>query len=129
MMGGFRKPKTILRESAGTYTDGVWSPGARSAFDTSASAQPIIMGQDLQALPEGRHLSDFVKFYDYARLQVTADGEGTQPDIIIHEGYGYELVSIFANQSGVIDHFKYIGSKVFKFTTTADWISGALKRP
>ena len=125
----FRKLKDILREAAGTYTNGVWAPGARSAVTTLASVQPVVMGQDMHALPEGRHLSDFVKLYTNDKLNVTADGEGVQPDIIIHEGYGYELVSIFANQSGVISHYKYIGAKVFKFTTTADWLSGALKRP
>lgn len=125
----FRKSKDVLREAAGTYTNGVWAPGARSALTTLASVQPVVMGQDMHALPEGRHLSDFVKLYTNDKLNVTADGEGVQPDIIIHEGYGYELVSIFANQSGVISHYKYIGSKVFKFTTTADWLSSALKRP
>lgn len=125
----FRKPKAVLRESAGAYTNGNWTPGARSATTTMTSAQPVVMGQDLQALPEGRHLSDVVKFYTTDRLQVTADGEGVQPDIVVHEGYGYELTSIFANQSGVISHYKYIGVKVFKFTSTADWLSGALARP
>ena len=125
----FRKLKDVLREAAGTYTNGVWAPGALSAVTTLASVQPVVMGQDMHALPEGRHLSDFVKLYTNDKLNVTADGEGVQPDIIIHEGYGYELVSIFANQSGVISHYKYIGAKVFKFTTTADWLSGALKRP
>lgn len=125
----FRKLKDVLREAAGTYTNGVWAPGARSAVTTLASVQPVVMGQDMHALPEGRHLSDFVKLYTNDKLNVTADGEGVQPDIIIHEGYGYELVSIFANQSGVISHYKYIGAKVFKFTTTADWLSGTLKRP
>lgn len=125
----FRKPKAVLRESVGTYTNGNWAPGARSATTTMASAQPVVMGHDLHALPEGRHLSDVVKFYTSDRLQVTADGEGVQPDIVVHEGYGYELISIFANQSGVISHYKYIGMKVFKFTSTADWLSGALMRP
>lgn len=125
----FRKLKGVLREAAGTYTNGVWAPGARSAVTALVSVQPVVMGQDMHALPEGRHLSDFVKLYTSDKLNVTADGEGVQPDIIIHEGYGYELVSIFANQSGVISHYKYIGAKVFKFTTTADWLSGALKRP
>ena len=128
-MSSFRKQKDVLREAVGAYTNGNWTPGARSTTNTMASAQPVVMGQDLQALPEGRHLSDFAKFYTDDRLQVTADGEGVQPDILVHEGYGYELTSIFTNQSGVISHYKYIGAKVFKFTTTSDWTSGALKRP
>jgi hypothetical protein len=109
--------------------NGVWVAGTKSTLSTSASLQPVIIGQDLQALPEGRHLSDFIKIYTDDRLSVTADGEGVQPDIIVHEGYGYELVSIFANRSNVINHYKYVAAKVFKFTTTADWLSGALKRP
>lgn len=128
-MSSFRKSKTLLRESAGTYTNGNWTPGARSNTTTIASAQPVVMGQDMKALPEGRHLSDFIKLYTSDRLQVTADGEGVQPDIVVHEGYGYELVSFFANQSGVFSHFKYIAVKVFKFTSVADWQSGALVRP
>ena len=128
-MSSFRKQKPVLREAVGAYTNGLWNAGARSTLTTMATAQAVVMGQDLQALPEGRHLSDFVKIYTSDRLKVTADGEGVQPDIVVHEGFGYELVSIFANQSGVISHFKYIGAKVFRFTTTSDWTSGALKRP
>jgi len=125
----FRLTKDILREASGVYMNGVWVPGARSALTTMASAQPVVIGQDMQALPEGRHLSDFAKFYSVDRLQMTADGEGVQPDIIVHQGYGYEMVSIEANQSNVLNHFKYVGVKVFKFTTTADWIAGTTKRP
>jgi hypothetical protein len=128
-MSSFRRQKDVLREAVGSYTNGVWAAGSRSALTTMTSVQAVVMGQDLQALPEGRHLSDFIKLYTSDRLKVIADGEGLQPDIIVHEEYGYELVSIFTNQSNVINHFKYIGVKVFKFTTTADWLSGALKRP
>ncbi len=125
----FRRLKDVLRESAGSYINGVWAPGARSVANTWVSGQPVVMGQDLQALPEGRHLSDFAKFYTSDRLQVTEDGEGVQPDIVVHDGYGYELISIFSNQSGVINHYKYIGVKVFAFTSPPDWLSGELKRP
>lgn len=125
----FRLPKTVLREAAGTYVNGVWTPGARSTLTTTASGQPVVIGRDMQALPEGRHLSDFAKFYSSDKLLLTADGEGVQPDIVVHLGYGYELISIDSNQSNVLSHYKYIGVKVFKFTTTADWTSGVLRRP
>lgn len=125
----FRNPQTILREAVGAYVSGQWVAGARTATATMASVQPVVMGQDMHALPEGRYLSDFIKIYTSDRLFVTAQGEGVQPDILVHEGYGYELVSIFAAQSGVISHFKYVAAKVFKFTTEANWLSGALKRP
>lgn len=127
-MSSFRKLKQVLREAAGTYTGGIWVAGARTVVTAYASGQPVTMGQDLQALPEGRHMSDVIKFYTSSELNITADGEGSQPDIIVHNGYGYELVSAFSNQSDVINHFKYIGVKIFRFTSAAEWLSGTLKR-
>jgi hypothetical protein len=130
-MSGFRKPYTVLREVAGGYVNGLFVAGARSVASVLMSAQPITDGRerDMVPLPEGRHLSDTMKFYTSERLFVTADGEGIQPDIVVVEGYGYELLAISIHQSGVINHYKFVGIKVFKFTTNADWIAGTLKRP
>ncbi len=125
----FRKSFTVLKESTGSYVSGLWVAGAKSIEAIQASVQPITMGQDMDVLPEGRHLSDYVKFYTDTKLTTTRDGEGTQPDIIVFDGYGFEIVSQYKNQSGVISHYKYIASKVFKFTSTADWLSGVLVRP
>lgn len=125
----FRRSKKVLREASGTYVNGVWSAGARSVVTTLASAQPVSLGRDMQSLPEGRHLSDYIKLYSSNLLNVTKDGEGSQPDIIVHEGYGYELIDVDKNQSGVIPHYKYIGVKVFKYTTDSDWTTGVTKRP
>jgi|GEM_PF-1502603 len=125
----FRQAKTILTEAFGTYVNGVWTPGARSSATIQASVQPVDIPKDMQALPVGRHESDFVKMYTDTRLKIAADGEGIQPDIVVQEGYGYEIVSLSPNQSDVINHYKYVASKVFKFTTTADWASGTLRRP
>jgi hypothetical protein len=128
-MSCFRKPFTILKETPGSYVLGLWVPGAKVVQKVQSSVQPITMGQDMDVLPEGRHMSDFVKFYTDTKLTTTADGEGTQPDIIVFDGYGFEIISQYKNQSGVISHYKYIASKVFKFTSDADWLSGALVRP
>jgi len=125
----FRTSHVVLREAAGTYTNGVFVPGARSVTSCVASVQPVKIGKDMQALPEGRHMSDFKKIYSGTRLQVTADGEGIQPDIIVHGGYGYELIDLDENQSNVISHYRYLGVKVFKYTNSAAWSAGTLKRP
>ena len=127
-MSSFRKPKKLLRESAGAYVDGVWTAGARGIFTTLASCQPIVVGQDLKAVPEGRHISDFIKIYTSSPLLIAKDGQNIQSDIIVHEGEGFEVVSAFSNQSGVINHYKYIAVKVFTFTNNASWSNGTLKR-
>lgn len=125
----FRRPTKILKESVGAYVAGVWVPGGRSLLSVDCSVQPAAMRTDLQALPEGRHLSDFVKVYTDVRLQISSDGEGIQSDIVVSQGYGYELMSIFENQSSVINHYKYLASKIFKFTADVNWTNGTLKRP
>ena len=128
-MSTFRKAHPVLHETTGAYTNGVWSGGTRSVSSVQMSAQPLNSGQEMEALPEGRHLSESKKFYSSVKLKTTADGENIQPDIVVHGGYGYELVSAFDNQSGVISHYKYIGVKIFKVSATTDWTNGTLKRP
>jgi hypothetical protein len=127
-MSRFRTARTAFRESAGNYVDGKWVAGSRSVITTLASIQPIVMGQDMQALPVGRHSSDYIKVYSSDKLQITADGTGIQPDIIIFFDFGYEIVSSFANQSNIINHYKYIAVKTVQFTSNADWLNGTTKR-
>ena len=124
-----RSSRTVLIESAGAYVNGVWDPGTRSVSSMMATIQPIVMGQDMASLPEGRRISDFVKIYTGVNLKVTEDGDGIQPDMIVYDGYCYELVSRYANQNNIIPHYKFIAVRQMKFTNTSDWLSGALERP
>ena len=125
----FRKPYVIFRESAGGYADGAWSPGTRSVVTVQATMQPVKMGQDMDSLPEGRTLSNTRKLYTTASLQYTEQGDGIQPDIIVHGGWGYEVTSAEESDSGIISHNKYIAYRAFPVTTAADWLSGATIRP
>lgn len=113
-MSGFRKDLTVLRQSAGAYVDGVFVPGSSSTLTIQASVQPVKMGRDMQALPEGRHMSDYKKIYCADRLNVTADGEGVQPDKIVHLGYVYEIIDLDEAQSDVINHYRYLAVKIAK---------------
>ena len=124
----FRVARTVLTESAGSYVNGIWVAGTRTTGTTQASIQPVVMGQDMSALPEGRRISDFVKIYSADRLKVTDDGDNIQPDFIVYDGSCYELVSIYQNQNGVIPHYKYIAVRKMKYTSNSDWISGATVR-
>lgn len=124
----FRTARTILSESAGSYVNGNWVAGLRTANTIQATVQPITMGQDMLSLPEGRRISDFVKIYTGINLQVTDDDNGLQPDFIVHEGFCYELVSRYSNQNGLIPHYKFIAVRQMKFTNTEDWLDGTIVR-
>lgn len=124
-----RSSRITLIEAQGSYVNGVWVPGTRSVGSIMASIQPVVMGQDMASLPEGRRISDFVKIYTGTNLKVTDDGDGIQPDFVAYDGHCYELVSRYANQNAIISHYKYIAVRQMKFTNSSDWLSGAIVRP
>jgi hypothetical protein len=128
-MSSFRKNFLVLREGLGSYVNGKWISGPRITINVLASAQPVVIGQDMQVLPQGRHLSDYIKIYTDAKLNLATQSENIQSDIFVFENYGYEFISFFNNKSNVINHSKYIASRILKFTTINDWLNGVLKRP
>ena len=109
---GFRKPQTIKRQSAGSYVNGAWVPGGvETTFTIQASVQPAT-GEDQLTLPEGRRLADYVKAYTSTELQVLGEVVGLQPDRLVWRGHDYECIQVDVRQMSVIDHYKYIFSKV-----------------
>lgn len=125
-MSFFRTSRAILSEAPGAYVAGIWTPGTRLVSSAIAGIQPVKLGVDLQALPEGRRASDVVKIYTDAQLKTTEDG--VQPDLIVYKGAAYELISVEVRDSGVIPHQKYIAVRKFPFTSEADWLDGTTKR-
>lgn len=128
-MSGFRTYRLILTETAGSYVNGIWVPGVRGSQSVMASVQPIVVGQDMESLPEGRRFTDHFKIYSDTQLKVTDDGSDIQPDLLVFGSDAYELVTRLAYQSNVISHYKYIAVKSFKYTTLSDWLTGVTVRP
>lgn len=128
-MSQFRSLKKLLTEGLGTHTDGIWVPGTHSVSTVLCSVQPVVKATDLVSLPEGRHLSDYVKVYTDTKLKIAEDGTNVQSDIIVNGDFGYEIVDVAENQSNVIPHYRYIAYKIFRFTNDNAWITGTLKRP
>lgn len=128
-MSGFRTYRLILTEAPGTYVNGLWVRGTRGSQSVLASVQPVVMGQDMESLPEGRRFTDHFKIYTDVQLKVTDDGDNIQPDLLVFDGNAYELVTRLAYQSNVISHYKYIAVKSFKYTTLSDWLTGVTQRP
>ena len=131
----FRRPFYVLSETAGGYVNGEYVPGTRTTATIQASVQPVKMGEDVEALPEGRRLSDYLKAYTSTKLQITEEGAGIQPDLIVwpEAGWAYEITSRFIPQMNVIPHYKYVAEKRIKIASTVDallagWLAGTIKR-
>lgn len=125
----FRKTTDVLREAAGSYVNGVWTPSTRSVIQIQASIQPVTE-QDLITPPEGRRITDMVKVYTTSDLQLGAEATGLQPDLIVWRGYAYEINSIAVRQMDVIPHYKISATRRMAAGSgyAAAWVAGTLTR-
>jgi hypothetical protein len=123
----FRRTFTVLTEGLGGYVNGIYTPGARSTLTIEASIQPVT-GEDMITAPEGRRIQDLVKVYTTATLKQADEGTGQQPDIIVWQGYGYEVTSMDVRAMGVIDHNKVFATRRMPVPNPAAWTAGTLQR-
>lgn len=125
----FRKTYDVLHESAGSYVSGIYVQGVKTATTIQASIQPATE-QDLITAPEGRRISDMVKVYSSTALQEGGEGSNLQPDLIVWNGYAYEISSISVRQMDVISHYKYYATRRMAAPTgyAAAWVAGTLTR-
>lgn len=111
MSSSFRRPFVVIRMMPGEYVRGEWVEGASTEVGIMASVQPTT-GRDLEALPEGNRSSSTVKIYTDDRLKTTDPQGQQQPDLIVYMGDRYKVICEAPNQSGVINHFKYLAELV-----------------
>ena len=123
----FRKPFSVLTESPGSYVQGLFVPGTRSTITIEASIQPV-SGKDMITAPEGRRIQDMIKVYTSSELKQSEEGTGQQPDIIVWQGYGYEITSIDVRQMDVIAHYKIFATRRVAVPDVNAWTSGTLTR-
>lgn len=123
----FRKSVQVLTESAGSYVQGIFTPGTRSVITIQASVQPM-SGKDMVTAPEGRRIDDMIKVYADVELKQADTGTNQQPDLIVWRGYAYEVVSIDVRQMDVLPHYKIIAAKRMAVTDVNAWSAGTLNR-
>jgi hypothetical protein len=106
----FRKDRTIKRLAGGSYVNGIWIEGTESQFTIKASVQPM-RGQEMLLLDENRRDIASFKIYTDAEL-ITASKNSQNPDKIVLDDGDYEVIKVMPWQNDVINHYKYIVSKV-----------------
>ena len=123
----FRQSYPVLTEAPGGYVGGLFAPGARALSTVPASIQPVT-GADMITAPDGRRIQDMVKIYTDAPLTQAVEATGQQPDIVVWQGYGYEVTSIDVWESGVISHYKIIATRRMAVPDVNAWTAGTLNR-
>ena len=123
----FRQSYPVLTETPGGYVNGLFTPGSRALSTVLASIQPVT-GEDMITAPEGRRIQDMVKIYTATPLTQSEEATGQQPDIVVWQGYGYEVTSIDVRQAGVIPHYKIIATRRMAVPDVNAWAAGTLTR-
>jgi apolipoprotein N-acyltransferase len=101
-------PTTVLRAQQGQYNKGRWEHQEPEEVCMQAviqSASP----DDMQDLPEGRHMEETVKIYTFEELY--SKEKQKQPDKIVWLNAVFEIHSV-TNQSQYGGFYKSIGVKV-----------------
>lgn len=111
-MSSFRQTINARRLNAGTLVRGRWVPnGTPTTFTITASVQPL-KPNEVESLPEGRRNSKVFRIYTCADLQ---DMQVTEsPDQVQLFGEWYEVTAKAPWQNSVINHFKYIVTKLLE---------------
>lgn len=104
--GLFRRPYTVKRLAAGSYTNGIYADGSASTFTIYASVQPL-KGLEIMLLPENRRLSQAVKIFTSTLLNITSTAN---PDQILYNGNYFEVVSAepWQCENKLVDHYRCI---------------------
>jgi hypothetical protein len=99
----------LTRRLKGTYSNGVYAPGAQTSTTIRASVQPT-SPDDLLSLPEGRRTTASYKLYTNNLIQEQTSTH--DPDVVTLFGEKYEVVKIFNWQNNLISHTKAIAVKL-----------------
>ena len=88
----WKKPVVLHRTAAGTYTSGVWTPGATTDTTIMMSVQPL-KGFEIQILPEGDRAKGSIRLKMDDPFQITDETAYTTADEVQYDGHWYKIIS------------------------------------
>lgn len=107
----FRQSLIVKRFTGESYVKGRLVDGTETQISIKASVQPAT-GRDTKLLPENRREVEHYKIYTDTELFTAEKGSSQSPDRVVYEGNDYEVLKLGRWQNGIINHFKYMISKV-----------------
>lgn len=82
---------TVTRTAAGSYSGGLYTPGAESSFTIDAGIFPLT-GRELANLPQGQHGTEVRQLFTLTELKTRTPS--TEPDTIDISGETWEVLSV-----------------------------------
>ena len=95
---------SYVRNSAGSYVDGVWTPGTQTSGTGKGAIQPL-NAQEVELLNEGQRHRAALKIYTTTELKEVDEIDKIKGDIVTTRGAQWEVQRVF-KQSTPWTHYK-----------------------
>lgn len=103
---------TGTRPAEGSYVGGRWvETGTPTELSFKANVQPVSY-EELQRLPEGLRDKEMILLMTQTELRTAKQNDGTNPDVILWQGYEYQVQKVSAFLMGVSDHYEVYAMRV-----------------
>lgn len=107
MFSVFRKPLTVRRYAAGSFSAGIFQPGQMSEGTLVASVQPTATA-DREVLPEGLRSRQSFNLFASNALSRGDESAGKPADRVQIGGEWYECAAVLPWQNNLLPHHQMI---------------------
>lgn len=83
-------PISVIKHTAGTYTNGRFTEGTTTAQEQKVSVQPMT-GRDLQLLPEGLRVRNSIVVFSREELKTADTALKVPADQVVYKSRTYEV--------------------------------------
>jgi hypothetical protein len=90
LISGFSEPITVTRKAVGTFSSGVFVPGATTTIAATGSIQPL-NGREHANLPELQRASESLKCYTTTELRAADEAIRQPADLVTFRGRTYQV--------------------------------------
>lgn len=100
----------VTRRAAGTYTNGLYTPGSTSSLTLDPAAVFPASPRDREVLPEGQRVGEVIVIFSRAALRIAEPG-GVQADRVTYQFKTFE-VSAVEDWATVGNYYRALAIKV-----------------
>lgn len=105
-------PLTLIRSSAGSYVDGVWTEGNETNITIDVNIQPL-KEAELLLLPEADRSRQWWKVYSASEIRMDKQGtSGWSADEFVYQGDRYKVMKVENTSMGILNHYRALAARM-----------------
>ncbi len=102
-----------IKRNIGAWVNGYWEESEISTFDILGTWQPVT-GKELEVYQDGDRSLDVFTGYTYTEIFIDDQINNIVSDIIVVDGDQYEIIKLLKWQNNIINHYKFVVTRVLE---------------